>query len=93
MFKLLPKSKYLTEMLYVLTEHNLIIYVPLILGFQRKTLSLYEKTFKNELEHFNSDSIFKRLKFEYSSSETASSQQIKFIAIFLVTAYYCWRSD
>ena len=38
MFKLLTKSKYPTEMLYVLPENTLIIYVQFILGFHRKNL-------------------------------------------------------
>ena len=59
MLKLLPKSKYLTEMLYVLTEHTLIIYVQFI-RFQEKNFSLSS-------EHFDLDSIFKRFEFDYSS--------------------------
>ena len=47
MFKSLPKSKYPTEMLNVLTEYTLIIYVQFILGFQRKTSSLKEKSVEN----------------------------------------------
>ena len=77
MTQLLPKSKYPTEMLYFLTEHTLNIYVQFILGFKRKASSLSEKSFENDFEHFVSDSIFKRLKFDYLSSETVSTQQIK----------------
>ena len=77
MFKLLPKSKYLTGMLFFLTEHTLIIYVQYIKGSKRKTLYLLEKLFGKDLVHFVSDSIFKRLKFDYSSSETVSNQKIK----------------
>ena len=77
MFKLLPKSKYPTEMLYFLTEHTLFIYVQYSKGSKRKTSYLLEKLFKKDLVHFVSDSIFKRLKFDYSSSETVSNQIIK----------------
>ena len=87
MFKWLPKSKYPTEMLNVLTEHALITYVQFVISFQRKTSSPLEKSFENDLEHFDSDSIFKRLKFNYSSSETVSNQQTKLRVIFVVTAY------
>ena len=87
MFKLLQKSKYPTEMLYFLTEHTFITYVQLIIGFKRKTSSLKEKSFKNDSERFVSDSIFKRLNFDNSSSETILNQRIKLRAIFLVTAY------
>ena len=67
MFKLLPKSKYPTEMLYDVTEHTLIMYVQFVTGFQRKTSPL---SFQNDSEHFDSDNSFKRLKFDNSSSET-----------------------
>ena len=46
-----------------------------------------EKLFKKDLVHLVSDSIFKRLKFEYSSLETVSNQKLKLISVFLVTAY------
>ena len=46
-------------MLYVLTEHTLIIYVQFI-RFQEKNFSLSS-------EHFDLDSIFKRFEFDYSS--------------------------
>ena len=92
MFKLLPKGKYPAVMLYFLTEHTLIIYVQFIICSKRKSLSLLETSFKNYSEHFVSDSFFKRLKFDYSSSETVSNQRIKYRAIFLVTEY-SWRSD
>ena len=77
MFKLLPKSKYLTKMLYFLTEHTLTIDEQYIKGSQRKTSYLLEKLFKKDLVHFVSDSIFKRLKFDFSASETVSNQKIK----------------
>ena len=77
MFKLLPKSKYPTGMLYFLTEHTLIIYVQYIKGSKTKTSYLLEKLFEKDLVHFVSDSIFKRLKLDYSSSETVSNQKIK----------------
>ena len=77
MFKSLPKSKYPTGMLYFLTEHTLIIYVQYIKGSKRKISYLLEKLFEKDLVHFVSDSIFKRLKFDYSSSETVSNQKIK----------------
>ena len=67
MLKSLPKSKYPTGMLYFLTEHTLIIYVQYIKSSKRKTSYLLEKFFEIDLVHFVSDSIFKRLKFDYSS--------------------------
>ena len=76
MFKLLPKSKYPTGMIYFLTEHTLVIYVQYIKGSKRKTSDLSEKLFEKDLVHFVSDSIFKRLKFDYSSLETVSNQKI-----------------
>ena len=83
MFKSLPKSKYPTGMLYFLTEHTLIIYVQYIKGSKRKTSYLLEKLFEKDLVHFVSDSIFERLKFDYSSSETVSNQKIKINNYFL----------
>ena len=83
MFKLLPKSKYPTGILYFLTEHALAIYVQYIKGSKRKTSYLLEKWFEKDLVHFISDSIFKRLKFDYSSSETVSNQKIKIKNCFL----------
>ena len=70
-------------MLYFLTEHTLIIYVQYIKGSKRKTSYLLEKMFEKDLVHFVSDSIFKRLKFDYSSSETVSNQKIKIENYFL----------
>ena len=64
MFRLLPKSKYLTGMLYFLTEHTLIIYVQYIKGSERKSSYLLEKLFEKDIVHIKSDSIFKRLKFD-----------------------------
>ena len=64
-------------MLYFLTEHTLIIYVQYIKCYNRKTSYLLEKLFEKDLVQFVSDSIFKRLKFDYSSSETVSNQKIK----------------
>ena len=77
MFKLLPKSNYPTGMLNFLTEHTLTIYVQYIKSFKRKTSYLLEKRFEKDFVHFVSDSIFKRLKFDYSSSETVSNKKIK----------------
>ena len=77
MFKSLPKSKYPTEMLCFVTEHILIIYIQYIKGSKRKTSYLLEILFEKDLVHFVSDSIFKRLKFDYSSSETVSNQKMK----------------
>ena len=64
-------------MLYFLTEHTLIIYVQYIKGSKRKASYPLEKMFEKDLVHFVSDSIFKRLKFDYSSSETVPYQKIK----------------
>ena len=83
MFKSLPKSKYPAGMIHFLTEHTLIIYVQYIKGSKRKTSYLLEKLFEKDLVHFISDSTFKRLKFDYSSSETVSNQKIKFKNYFL----------
>ena len=77
MFKSLPKSKYPTGMLYFQTEHTLFIYAQYIKGSKRKTSYLLEKLFENDLVYLALDSIFKRLKFDYSSSETFSNQKIK----------------
>ena len=44
---------------------------------RQKTSYLLEKLFEKDLVHFILDSIFKRLKFDYSSSETVSNQKIK----------------
>ena len=77
MLKSLPKRKYPTGMLYFLTEHTFIIYVQYIKASKRKTSYLLEKLFEKDLVYFVSDSIFKRFKFDYSSSETVSNQKIK----------------
>ena len=70
-------------MLYFLTEHTLTIYVQFIKGSKRKTSYLLEKCFEKDLVHFVSDSIFKRLEFDYSSSEAVSNQKIKVKNCFL----------
>ena len=70
-------------MLYFLTERTLIIYVHYIKGSKRKTSYFLEKLFRKDLVHFVSDSIFKRLKFDYSSSETVSNKKIKIKNYFL----------
>ena len=72
MFKSLQKSKYPTGMLYFLTEYTLIIYVQYIKGSKRKTSYILKKLYEKDLVHLVSSSIFKRLKFDYSSSETVS---------------------
>ena len=77
MFKSLPKKKTPTGILYFLAEHTLIIYVQYIKGSKKKAAYLSEKLFEKDLIHFISDSLFKRLKFDYSSSETISNQKIK----------------
>ena len=76
MFKSLLKSNYPTE-------HTLIIYVQCIKDSKRKTSYLLEKLFEKDLVHFVSDSIFKRLKFDYSSSETVLNQKINIRNYFL----------
>ena len=53
------------------------IYVQYKKGSKTKTSYLLEKLFEKDLVHFILDSIFKRLKFDYSSSETVSNQKIK----------------
>ena len=77
MFKMLQKSKYPKEMLYFLAEHTLIIYIQFRIVSKRKTSPIEEKSFENDFEHFVSDSIFKGLNFDYSSSETVLIQRIK----------------
>ena len=77
MFKSLPKGKYPTGILYFLTEQTLLIYVQIIKSSKRKASYLLEILFEKDLVHFVSESIFKRLKFDYSSSETVSNQKIK----------------
>ena len=69
MFKSLPKSKYPTGMLNFLTEHTLVIYVQYIKDSKRKSSYLLEELFEKDSVHFVSDSVFKGLKFDYSSSE------------------------
>ena len=71
------------RVLYFLTEHTLIIYAQYIKGSKRKTSYLLEKLFEKDLVHFVSDSIFKRLNFDYLSSETVSNQKIKIDNYFL----------
>ena len=83
MFKLLLKSNYPSRMFYFLTEHTLIIYVQYIQGSKRKMSYILEKLFEKDLVHFVSDSIFKRLKFDCSSSEAVSNQKIKLKNCFL----------
>ena len=70
-------------MLYFLTEHTFIIYVQYIKGAKRKTSYLLEKLFEKDLVHIVSDSIFKRLKFDYSSSDIVSNQKINIKNYFL----------
>ena len=82
MFKLLLKSKYPTKLLYFPTEHTLIICVQHIKGSRTKTSCILEKLFEKDMVHFVSDSIFKRLKFDYSSSETVSNQKLKKIVLY-----------
>ena len=88
MFKSLPKSKYPTGMLYFLTEHTLIIYAQYIKGSKRKTSYLLENLCEKDLVHFVSNSVFKPLKFDYSSSETVSNQKIKIKIFILMKAYF-----
>ena len=64
------------------------ICVQYIKGSKRKTSYRLEKLFEKDLEYFVSDSIFKRLRFDHSSSETVSNQKIKINDRFLMTAYF-----
>ena len=48
-----------------------------MISFERKTSYLLEKLFQKDLVHFVSDSNFKCLKFDYSSTETILNQKIK----------------
>ena len=83
MLKLLRKSYYPSRMFYFLIEHTLIIYVQYIKGSKRQNFMILEKLFEKDLVHFVSDSIFKRLKFDCSSSETVSNQKINIKNCFL----------
>ena len=71
-------------MLYIPTEYILIIYIQFIIGSKEHLHLLKRNRLENDSEHFVPDSIFKRLNFDYSSSETVSNQRIKLSAI-LVT--------
>ena len=73
-------------------QKTLIIYVQYIKGSKRKTSIILEILFEKDLVHLASDSIFKRLKFDFSSSEFISNQKIKIKNCFFITAY-SWRSD
>ena len=92
MFKSLQKSKYPSGMLHFLTEHTFLIYVQYIKRFKRKPSYLLEKLFEKDLVHFVSDSIFKCLKFDYSSSATVPNQKIKIKNDFL-DGFVFLRSD
>ena len=61
--------------------------------FQEKTPYHLEKWLEEDLVDFVSDSIFKRLKFDYSSSETVSNQKIKKMRTILLMTACSWRSD
>ena len=63
--------------LRTLGKCTLIVYVQYIKGSKIKTSYLLEKLFQKDLVYFASDSIFKRLKCDYSSLETVSNQKIK----------------
>ena len=76
MFKFLPKIISNWNALFSNRTH-FNYYVQYIKGSKRKTSYLLEKMFEKDSVHFVSDSIFKRLKFDYSSSETVSNQKIK----------------
>ena len=80
-------------MLYFRTEHTLTIYVQYIKGSKRKTPYILEKLFEKDLVHFISDSIFKRLNFDYSSSETVSNQKIKIKNYFLDDCVFLERKS
>ena len=50
--------------------------------FQEKNFISFREIVREDLVHFVSDSIFKRLKFDYSSSEPVSNQKIKIRTVF-----------
>ena len=89
MFKLLPKSKYPAGMLYFFIRTYFNYLCTIYKRFKRKTSYVLEKLFEKDLVNFVSDSIFKCLNFDYSSSETVSDQKKNY---FLMTVY-SWRSD
>ena len=59
------------------------ICVQYIKGSKRKTSYILEILIEKDLFHLVSGSIFKHLKFDYSSSETVSNQKIKIKNYFL----------
>ena len=77
MLKLLPKSKFPTGMLYFLTEPHFNYLCTIYKRFQEKSSYILEKLLEKDLVHFVSDSIFKRLEIDYSSSENVSNQKMK----------------
>ena len=70
-------------MLYFLTEHILIIYVQYIKRFQEKNFISFREIVRERFSTFRFREHFKRLKFDYSSSETVLNQKIKVKNYFL----------
>ena len=83
MFKSLPNSKYPTGILYFLTEHTLIIYVQYIKGSKRKHIISFREIFRERFSIFRFSQHFKRLNFEYPSSEAVSIKTVFDDCIFL----------
>ena len=72
---------------------NLIFDEQFIIGSRRKTLHLtFKRNCSTVLNISFQTAFFKRLNFDYSSSETVSIQRIKLKAIVLEAAHF-WRSD
>ena len=56
--------------------------------FHEKNFIFFREMFEKDLVHFVSDSSFKHLKFDYSSSETVSNQNMKIKNYFLDDCEY-----
>ena len=72
MFKSLPNSKHQTGMLYFFN-----FLCTIYKRFQEKIFICIREIVRERFRTFVSESIFKRLKFDYSFSETVSNKKIK----------------
>ena len=82
MFKLLLKSNYPSRIFFSNRSHFNYL-CTIYKRFQEKNFIYFREFVEKDLVHFVSDSIFKRLKFDCSSSETVSNQKIKIKNCFL----------
>ena len=81
-------NKFFHTSIYFLAEHTLIIYVQYIKVSKRKTSYILQSLFEKDFVHFVSDSTFKCLKFDNSSSETVSNHKIKIKNFFLIDCVF-----